>query len=67
MTSRLWAPGENQERFSAHIANKNFVTSTTLRAKVFSQLKLIFVLYMLFDGEIPEDDLKKPETYGNIS
>jgi len=66
-TKRLWAPGENRERYSAHIANRNFVTSTILRAKVFSQLKLMFILYILFDGKIPEDILKKPETYGTIS
>ena len=48
MTRRLWAPGENRERYSAHTATMNFVTSTVLRAEVFSQLKLIFIFIYAF-------------------
>jgi hypothetical protein len=43
------------------------VAPTILRAKRPFKLKLICVLYMHFDAEVPEDDLKKPETYGSIS
>ena len=39
-TNRLWAPGENGERYSAHTATTNFVTSTILRAKRFFKLTL---------------------------
>jgi hypothetical protein len=63
---RLWAPGENGEGYSAHTGTTNFVTSTILRAKRFFKLKLIFILYMSFDAELPEDDLKNPETYWSI-
>jgi hypothetical protein len=47
-TRRLWAPGENGERDSAHTAATNFVTSTILRAKILFKLKLIFLFYEAF-------------------